>query len=97
MSKQAGPAGGHLGNRGSLGVIASNVLVFVGLLVLVELGFRCVIEGYSDHLAFRLTQPPPYDDAPYFSREFVAESFAQPGGWRMLPGRNSIIPHDGRE
>jgi lysophospholipase L1-like esterase len=77
-----------------LGVLASNVLVLAGLLVLVEVGFRFAVEGYSDDLAFRATQPPPYDDAPYFSQEFLAESFKQPGGWRALPGLTAIVPFD---
>jgi lysophospholipase L1-like esterase len=79
-----------------LGVLASNVLVLAGMLALVEIGFRLSVEGYDDHRAFRATQPPPYDEAPFFSPEFIDESFAQPGGWRKLSGVNAIVPHDFR-
>lgn len=85
-----------LGIRGSLGVVASNVFIFFGALVLVEVGFRFAAESYSDHRPFRATQPPPYRDAPYFSQEFVAESFRQPGGWRPISGTNTIVPNDFR-
>jgi lysophospholipase L1-like esterase len=78
----------------SLKVVLINLLVLVGGLVLVEAGFRAVIEGYSDDRAFRATQPPPYRGAPFFSAEFIDEAFRQPGGWRPLPGTNAIVPQD---
>ena len=71
-----------------------NLLVLLGLLALLEAGFRLATETYSDHRQFRLTQPAPYQDAPYFSKEFVIESFAQPGGWETPPGTNLLIPND---
>ena len=79
-----------------MGVVASNVFVFLGALVLVEAGLRFSVEGYSDHRTFRATQPPPYRDAPYFSQEFIDESFRQPGGWRPISGTSTIVPNDFR-
>ena len=85
-----------MGIRGSLGVVASNVIVFFVALALVEGGFRFAAEGYSDHAPFRATQPPPYRDAPYFSQEFLGESFRQPGGWRPISGTSTFVPNDFR-
>ena len=80
--------------RNSLKVVLINLLVLFGGLLLVEVGFRAAIEGYSDDQEFRATQPPPYRGAPFFSAEFIDESFRQPGGWRPLPGTNAILPND---
>jgi lysophospholipase L1-like esterase len=44
-------------------------------------------------LKFRLRQPPPYQNADYFSKAFVKESFIQPGGWRIDPSFG-WIPND---
>lgn len=57
-----------------------NVIVLLGLLLFLELGFRLFVETHSDPLNFRLSQPAPYQGAPYFSKEFIVESFKQPGG-----------------
>jgi lysophospholipase L1-like esterase len=80
--------------RNSLKVVLINLLVLIGGVLLAEAGFRVVIDGYSDHREFRATQPPPYRGAPFFSAEFVDESFRQPGGWLPLPGTNAIVPQD---
>lgn len=85
-----------MGIRGLLGVVASNVFIFLGALGLVEVGFRFAVEGYSDDREFRATRPPPYRGAEYFSEEFLDESFRQPGGWRPLSGTNTIVPNDFR-
>ena len=68
--------------------------MLIGGVLLIEAGFRMAIEGYSDDREFRATQPPPYRGAPFFSAEFIDESFRQPGGWRALPGTNAILPND---
>lgn len=47
---------------------------------------------YLDAWSFRLSQPAPYQNAAYFSLEFIAESFAQPGGWDY--GDDFILPKD---
>jgi lysophospholipase L1-like esterase len=77
-------------------VVVINLLLAIGGLVLVEAGFRLVVEGYSEDRAFRAARPLPYGDAPFFSAEFIDESFRQPGGWRPLPGTNAILPNDFR-
>ena len=41
--------------------------------------------GATTHLQFRVSRPPPYKYAEYFSRAFLNESFAQPGGWKTDP------------
>jgi lysophospholipase L1-like esterase len=80
--------------RNSTKVVLINLLFVVGGLLLVEAGFRLIIDGYSDERAFRATQPLPYREAPFFSAEFIDESFRQPGGWRPLAGTNAILPND---
>jgi lysophospholipase L1-like esterase len=82
--------------RNSLKVVLINLLVLLGGMALVEAGFRATVGGYSDDREFRATQPPPYRAAPFFSAEFIDESFRQPGGWRPLPGTNAIVPNDFR-
>ena len=46
------------------------------------------------HKEFRIGKPLPYIDAPYFSKEFIDESFVQPGGWQYPDGTGLIIPND---
>lgn len=43
---------------------------------------------------YRLRQPEPYADAPYFSRDFVRESQRHPGGWSTPQGGRLVLPHD---
>jgi lysophospholipase L1-like esterase len=78
----------------TLKVVLVNLVVLIAGALLVEGAFRSVVDGHSDDRAFRATQPPPYRGAPFFSAEFIDESFRQPGGWRPLPGTNAIVPHD---
>jgi hypothetical protein len=58
-------------------------------LALVEGAFRIyahfVPQPFTSHLHFRLSKPPPYAKSEYFSREFIHESFDEPGGWRTDP------------
>jgi hypothetical protein len=79
-----------------LKIVLINLLVLIGGALLIEAGFRTVVDGYSDDREFRATQPPPYRSAPFFSAEFIDEAFRQPGGWRPLPGTNAILPNDFR-
>ena len=82
--------------------IARIVLVCVSLgltLLLIELGARAyhAIRGNApepEMLEFRLQRPPPYADAAYFSKEFVVESFTQPGGVDTPKGTRLVIPKD---
>jgi lysophospholipase L1-like esterase len=80
--------------RSALKTLLVNILVFVVGGVGIEAVFRAAGEGYSDDREFRATQPAPYRSAPFFSAEFIAESFRQPGGWRPLPGTHAILPND---
>lgn len=47
-------------------------------LLLLELSASLYIANFAlprDHYEFRKEQPPPYVDAPYFSQDFISESF----------------------
>jgi len=46
------------------------------------------------HFAFRATQPLPYKNSPYYSTEFIEESFKQPGGWLYPSGTRLILPQN---
>lgn len=80
--------------RKSVSLILVNLLILAGLFLILEIGFRLTTETYDDHQRFRLTKPEPYQNAAYFSKAFVDESFRQPGGWKTLPRTNLIIPND---
>ena len=64
----------------------------------VEAGARAYFHFFrrpaTNRYAFRLEQPPPYRNAPYFSRAFVDESFQQPNGWYVPPGTRLVVPGD---
>jgi hypothetical protein len=47
-----------------------------------------------DAKQFRLTRPPPYAHSPYFSSEFVTESFVEPRGWAMAKDQDFVLPND---
>jgi lysophospholipase L1-like esterase len=82
--------------RSALKTLVVNAIVFVVGAAIIEAAFRAFVGGYSDEREFRATQPLPYRDAPFFSTEFIDESFRQPGGWRPLAGTNAILPQDFR-
>lgn len=48
----------------------------------------------TNRYSFRLSDPPPYRHAPYYSRAFVDESFRQPGGWYVPRGTHLVVPGD---
>ncbi len=75
-------------------LILINLAIFCCLLLVMELSVRLVVDSYSDHKTFRLTRPAPYLGAPYFSEEFINESFVQPGGWSTPPGTSLLFPND---
>jgi lysophospholipase L1-like esterase len=64
----------------------------------VEAGARVYFHFFprqpATRYAFRMKQPPPYRNAPYFSRAFVDESFQQPNGWHVPPGTRLVVPGD---
>lgn len=43
---------------------------------------------------FRIKQPRPYQNNDYFSRDFVKESYLQPGGWHISQKTGDIVPND---
>ena len=67
------------------------------LLALVETGalvYQRLSPPHPGVFEFRAACPAPYQDAEYFSPEFVRESAAQPGGWQHPEGTRLIIPND---
>lgn len=67
------------------------------LLAVLEIGariFNRLSNFPKSQYEFRKTQPAPYQYASYFSQEFIAESFKQPGGWSYPKGTRLIIPND---
>ena len=83
-------------------LIAKIVVSFVSAcltFLAVELGARAYDRLYRqtpnlDMFEFRQQQPPPYRDAPYYSKDFVVESFKQPGGFDIPKGTRLVIPRD---
>lgn len=84
---------------GSITKIAvANLAVAACLVLAIEGGAR-LLEGdraSADHKRFRLRRPEPYVGSPYFSGEFIDESFAQPGGWTTPPGTRIVLPNEFR-
>jgi lysophospholipase L1-like esterase len=81
--------------------VANAALVFVSIslfVLLAEGAARLVYAGLGapqwNHRDFRMTRPPPYADAAYFSADFVRESFEQPGGHKVPAGTRLVIPND---
>ena len=69
-----------------LGLFAASVVLALGL---AEGGCRVYSSFHpppaTTHYQFRIARPAPYQNADYFSRAFIDESFAQPGGWKTDP------------
>ncbi|MDH5515319.1 MAG: hypothetical protein OEY45_09175 [Gammaproteobacteria bacterium] len=80
--------------RRAIVLAAANVLVLAAILVLLEIATRLVVDTHGDNYEYRLTRPAPYRDALYFSKEFIDESFDQPGGWVAVPGSNLLLPNN---
>ena len=75
-------------------VILINFLVFLSIISAIEIVFRLTETKSWTHKEFRLTRPEPYADSPYFSKEFIDESFKQPGGWFTPEGTRIVLPND---
>jgi hypothetical protein len=70
-------------------------LILLGILELAtHLLTRAGILPPATTWSYRLAQPSPYKDAPYFSRAFVHESQIQPGGWTTPDGTRLVLPND---
>ena len=46
------------------------------------------------HKEFRMQQPQPYVNAWYFSKDFINESFKQPGGWLLDKTYGGVKPYN---
>ena len=65
--------------------------VIIFLLISVDLITSLFIERIG-HKEFRIQQPEPYINAEYFSKDFINESFAQPGGWLLDKTYGGVKP-----
>lgn len=78
----------------NLGLVLGSLILALGL---AEGGCRLygvfVPRPATSLYHFRISRPPPYQNASYFSREFIQESFFQPGGWQTDPSFG-WIPND---
>ena len=66
------------------------ILVF---LIAVDFTTSLFIER-TGHKEFRIQQPEPYINAEYFSKDFIDESFAQPGGWLLDKTFGGVKPNN---
>ena len=66
------------------------ILVF---LIAVDFTTSLFIER-TGHKEFRIQQPEPYINAKYFSKDFIDESFAQPGGWLLDKTFGGVKPNN---
>ena len=58
------------------------ITVMLVFLISIDLIASLFIERI-EHKEFRMQQPVPYVNAEYFSKDFINESFMQPGGWLL--------------
>ncbi len=70
------------------------LLITLGLLLVIEGGFRVFWHLPFDQKTYRLTQPPAYKNSPFWSKQFIEESFFQPNGWDTPKGKTFIYPND---
>lgn len=75
-----------------VGLVVLSVLFTCSMIELAARGYQRLTNLYTDARLFRLSQPAPYQNADYFSAEFIAESWTQPGGWEY--GAEFILPND---
>jgi lysophospholipase L1-like esterase len=78
---------------------AANLAVLLLIFLVLEVGARIItychwVSFHPDNKSFRLTQPPPYQGADYFSKEFVEESFRHLSGWAPSPASPILSPKD---
>lgn len=67
-------------------------------ILLIEAAARLYLWGAGislhPHYDLAASRPPPYRDAPYFSKQFLDEAVSQPGGWYTPPGTGILVPKD---
>ena len=72
------------------------VITFTLILLILELFSRFYAQYFhepTNNYDFRIKQPAPYQNSPYFSEKFVNESFFEPGKWD-LSDEGILIPAD---
>jgi hypothetical protein len=83
--------------------VIGNLSLMIAVIVLVAGFFEGTGAFYAHFIAdmpnldakqFRLAKPPPYARSPFFSNDFVTESFVEPRGWSMAKGADFVIPND---
>jgi hypothetical protein len=75
--------------------VFSLVLVIGGLELFARLSYdQDSMPEFTNNRAHRESRPLPYKDSEYFSKEFVAKMFRQPGGWMTPGGTRLVIPGD---
>src|SRR6266480_3659899 len=79
------------------GAIAAKLVLAYMLAAAVVVGtaetWALFFHPQMDPKSFRASRPEPYRNSPYFSPEFIEESFRQPGNWIFTP-TNLFIPQD---
>jgi len=75
-----------------------NFLILFILVILLECFFYLKVKNnssiYKSHYDFRKLQPEPYEDATYFSNDFLEEWKKHPGGYSQILNTNIIIPNN---
>tara|TARA_B100001063_G_scaffold242015_1_gene269927 strand:+ start:188 stop:1285 length:1098 start_codon:yes stop_codon:yes gene_type:complete len=82
-----------LGKKISFKVIFIQMIITLILLIVIDLIANLFIERVG-HKEFRLQQPEPYINANYFSKDFINESFSQPGKWLLDKKYSGVKPSD---
>ena len=73
------------------GCLVGMLLMLLGVLApcaIIEGGSQLYMRANNlvmDAWTFRASQPLPYQGSEYFSTEFIAESYTQPGQWILVP------------
>ena len=72
-------------------IIFIQITITLILLVLIDLIANLFIDRVG-HKEFRLQRPEPYANASYFSKDFINESFTQPGKWLLDEKYGGVKP-----
>ena len=67
--------------------------VMLVFLISIDLIANLFIERIG-HKEFRMQQPEPYINAEYFSKDFINETFMQPGGWLLDKTYGGVKPRN---
>ena len=75
----------------SIKVIFIQIIITLFLIISIDVIINLFIDRVG-HKEFRLQQPEPYVNANYFSKDFINESFAQPGEWILDKKYGGVKP-----